>query len=78
MYINSTADSAIARYGEHAPIVLAELIAAALRDGDKDLADDFDRILRLVQCQLELVVLRKDRDHGEQYQHGDSYPRHAL
>ncbi len=52
-HITAAADLAIERYGKRAPDALAELITAAVRLDDDDLAMDFDRILRRVEVVIE-------------------------
>ncbi|MES2498236.1 MAG: hypothetical protein V4618_19130 [Pseudomonadota bacterium] len=52
-HISAAADLAIERYGKRAPDALAELITAAVRLDDDDLAMDFDRILRRVEVVIE-------------------------
>lgn len=52
-HIAAAADLAIERYGKAAPDALVELITAAVRLNDDDLAADFDRILRRVEEMFE-------------------------
>lgn len=52
MHVTIAADAAIERYGNKAPARLLELIAAAVRDGDDDQFEDFDRTLREVERRL--------------------------